>query len=240
MYYEQSRKGGAYMLEDFESFSQKERVVQAALFNQLVSSSCGVQRPTPRSVIVGLVGVVGSGKSSVAYELSKLIGAVVVESDEIRLALRATKESFDNVRLIARNVALTLADCGINVVLDSDFIDAKKRADLRKPAKALGFPVYFVCVYADLDVMIGRMVSERCGNDFFAGAPSDWHGSYKGSVVKIREMIRRLPLHYHWINEGGGRWEIKKPPCKVLADIDTGAEGWREEVKKCAERILTL
>ena len=76
--------------------------------------------------------------------------------------------------------------------------------------------------------------------DFFGGASTKWSGSAqsKGAVVKLREMMRRLPQHYRWENKVGGRWVIKNPPCKVLADIDTtNPAEWKNEVTKCAKQL---
>ena len=191
-----------------------------------------------------MIGLIGSGKSSVAQELAKHIGATIIEGDEIRIQLRKQSERYERARAIAENVAIEIIKQGGNVILDSDFIDQKKRASLREKARKEGVRLVFVCTYADLDVVAGRIITANYRNiteDFFGGASSKWQGSEqnKGAVVKLREMWRRTPLHYHWVNKGGGQWVIKNPPCAVIADIDTTEPDlWKQKVEKCAKQLL--
>jgi len=203
------------------------------------------KRKTDRPIIVALIGLVGSGKSSVARELARYIGAAVVEGDGIRVELRKQGERYERARAIAENVAVEVVKRGGNVILDSDFIDAKKRASLREKARKAGTRLVFICTYCDLDVMKGRIITATYRDhtdDFFGGAESQWKrssGQSKGAVVKLREMQRRMPLHYRWTGKGGGQWTIKNPPCAVLADIDTtNPASWKREVEKCAKKIL--
>lgn len=202
------------------------------------------KRKTSKPVIVAMIGLVGSGKSSVAREFARHIGATVVEGDEIRVELRKQDEYYEGARKIAENAALGIIEKGGNVVLDSDHIDAKRRASLREKARKAGVRVVFVCTYCDFDVMVGRVLSVNYRNsvvDFFGGASSKWQGSEqsKGVVVKVREMWRRTPHHYRWENKNGGRWVIRKPPCVVLADIDTtNPDVWMKNVEVCARTLL--
>lgn len=182
------------------------------------------KRATKQPIVVAMVGLVGSGKSTVANDIAELIGATVVNGDEIRIGLRKQAKSYRNVRLIAENMAIEIVNKGGNVVLDSDFIDAKKRASIREKAKQAGAKVVFVRTYADTDVVFGRIITAK-PDEFFAGAKTEWDGDRqsKSAVVKIRELWRRTPLHYRWEATGGGRWILKKLPF-LSADIDTGKD----------------
>lgn len=228
------------MVHKREVITYGESVVQDAYMAKLEV----MKRKTAKPVIIAMIGLVGSGKSSVARELGPQIGATVINADDIRVELRKAKEGFEHVRAIAEDVALAVVKQGGNVILDSDFIDAAKRASLREKARKVGARVEFICVYADFDVMAGRIITSGYrdhADDFFGGAESKWQGSAqsKGAVVAMRELWRRTPLHYRWINKGGGRWEIKNPPCVVVADIDTADSAlWRREVAECAKKLL--
>ncbi|MBI4088574.1 AAA family ATPase [Candidatus Kaiserbacteria bacterium] len=203
------------------------------------------KRKTKKPVIVALIGLVGSGRSSVARELAKRIGATVVEGDAIRVELRKQGERYERARAIAENVAIEVVKQGGNVILDSDFVDEKKRASVREKARKAGVRLVFIRTHCDLDVMVGRVLTATYHNrvdDFFGGARSKWQGSEqsKGAAVKVREMWRRTPHHYRWVNKGGGQWIIKDPPCAVLADIDTtNPASWKGEVGKCANKLLS-
>ncbi len=77
-------------------------------------------------------------------------------------------------------------------------------------------------------------------DDFFGGASSSWKGSEqsKGAAVKVREMIRRTPHHYRWVNKDGGKWILKKFPFAVFAEIDTtDGEKWKGAVQKLAKKL---
>ncbi|MEK7669214.1 MAG: AAA family ATPase [Patescibacteria group bacterium] len=229
------------MVHKREKLTPKELAAQKSFLTKL-----GViqKRKTDEPVIVAMIGLTGSGKSSVAQEFAKHIGGTVIEGDEIRIELRKQGERYDRARALAENIALEVVKQGGNVILDSDFIDAEKRASLREKVKKTKVRLVFVCTYTELDVMIGRAITTNYRNsvdDFFGGASSQWKGGEqsKGAVVKIREMWRRIPHHYRWENKGGGKWVIKNPPCKVLADIDTTDQTkWKEEVRKCADKLL--
>lgn len=220
------------------ALTKKERAVQDAVMAKL-----GIRkRKTERPVIVALIGLVGSGKSSVARELAKHIGATVIEGDAIRIELRRQKGRYEGVRAIVENAALEVIRRGGNVILDSDFIDDKERAVLREKVRKAGVRLAFVCTYCDYDVMAGRIVSATYPTrSFFGGASSKWKGNArsKGAVVKLREMWRRTPHHYRWQSKGGGQWVIKNPPCAVVADIDTTVPAsWKKEVRACAQKLL--
>ena len=227
------------MVHKREKLTPKEQVAQKSYLAKLDVQ----KRKTEKPVIVAIIGLVGSGKSSVAQELAKYIGANVIEGDDIRIELRKQDERYERTRAIAENIALEVVQKGGNVILDSDFVDAKKRASLREKVRKTHVRLVFLCTYADFDVMVGRALTANYRDsvdDFFGGASSQWKGSEqsKGAVVKVREMWRRTPHHYRWKNKSGGQWVIKNPPCAVIADIDTTNEKkWKKEVADCAKKL---
>ena len=228
--------GVMHKLEE-KNFTKKERAAQSAFMAKLVVK----KRKTKRPIVVALIGLVGSGKSSVARELAKHIGATVIEQDAIRVELRKQRERYERSRAIAENAAIEVIRQGGNVVLDSDFVDEKKRASLREKARKAGVRPVFIRTYCDFDVMVGRVLAATYRNradDFFGGAFSKWKGAQKGAAVKVREMWRRTPLHYRWVNQGGGKWVLKKFPFAIFAEIDTTSGSWKREVERCAKKLL--
>lgn len=241
------------MVHKHETLTPKERRAQESFLAKLDVK----KRKTKRPVIVAIIGLVGSGKSSAAKELAGHIGATVIDGDEIRVELRRQRERYEGARKIAENMALEIIVRGGNVILDSDHIDPKKRASIRQKAKKFGAKLIFIRTYTDsglnvkqglvgsnLDIMIGRAISSTYKNnpeDFFGGAHSDWQGDerIKGSLIKIREMLRRMPHHYRWINWVGGVWVLKELPFQVFAKINTSyPEQWKQEVEDCAKKIF--
>lgn len=230
------------MVHRNEALSSKAQKTQDAY---LANLNIG-KRKTAQPLIVGLLGLVGSGKSSVAIELVQYIGGTVVESDAIRVLLRKEGEAYKYVRQIAENIALEVIQRGGNIILDADQIDDRKRASIREKAGKAGARLVFIRAYADPDVMFGRILSANYQNrpdDFFGGAKTSWQGTdqERGAVIKLREAWRRTPHHYRWINEGGGRWELKKLPFALFADIDTtDSTKWRKKIKEVAQKLIAL
>lgn len=229
---------GIKIFHKMEKLTEKELKAQK---EYLVKRDIDIRRETKKPLIVGIVGLIGSGKTAIAKKLAPLIGAKVVFGDDIRVCLRKEKEKYENARLIAENIAMEIINKGGTVVIDSDFIDQKKRISLKEKAKKVGAKVVFIRTYADLDVVVGRIMDvdhKDITDDFFGGASSAWQGANKGAVVKLREMHRRLPHHYRWVNESGGKWVLKKLSFKVFAEIDTSNEDkWKQEIKMIAEQI---
>lgn len=229
-----------HMVHKKETLTQKERQAQEVFLSGLQVK----KRKTRKPFIVAIVGLVGSGKSSVAKELASLIGANIIEGDEIRVCLRKIGERYEGTRKIAENAAFEIVRQGGNIVMDSDHIDAKKRASLREKAKKAKARLVFIRTYADYDIVVDRVRSAKYKNtpdDFFGGASSTIIGEGKGAAVKLREMWRRTPNHYRWENKVGGRWILKKLPFPIFATIDTtDAEKWKTEVFKIAQKLLSL
>lgn len=224
----------------FEKLTVRERVAQANYLSRLDVN----KRKTNKPIIVALLGLVGSGKSTVSRELAKHIGANAIEGDDIRIELRKLGERFERTRAIAENIAFKIIQQGGNAILDSDFVDAKKRASIRKKARLAGVRLVFIRTYCDLDVVVGRILSAGYGNkedDFFVGTPSEWKGSEqsKGAVVKVREMWRRTPNHYRWFKKAGGRWILRTFPLAFFEEINTTQETkWKHTIAQCAEKII--
>ena len=222
------------MVHKREKLTKKEQAAQDAFMAKLYIK----KRKTDKPVIVAVIGLVGSGKSSVAEELAERIGATVIEGDDIRIELRKKGAGYGRAWAISENVAVEVVKQGGNVILDSDFVDGKKRASIRQKARKAGVHLVFVRTYCDFDVMSQR-IRENDPGEFFNLASTRSTANDRGKDVKFREMDRRKPYHYRWINQGEGKWVLKKFPFAVFAEIDTtNPDSWKREVEKCAEKLL--
>lgn len=228
------------MVRRFERLTKGEHLVEMALLQAIPTMS----RRTKSAYVVGMVGLVGAGKSSVAREIAERIGAVVVSGDAIRIMLRAHGECLDRTRAIAENIAREIVLRGGNVVIDSDFIDANKRAALKAKLKSTKARIVYVRVHADIDMVLGRVMStvhhaSEFSEEFFSGASSCWNGdsAYKGGIVKLREMWRRTSHHYCWSDVGGGRWTLRKLSFPLFMTIDTTTLAWKGEVSDVVKRL---
>src|SRR3989338_3681959 len=229
------------MVHSKETLSPKAQKAQDAYLAKLEVS----QRKTKKPLIVGFLGLVGYGKSTVAKELAPRIGATIIEGDAIRVHLRKEGEPYKYVRQMAENIALEVLKRSGNVILDADQIDGKKRASIREKVRKAGARLVLLRTYADPHTMFGRILAaeyRHSPDDFFGGAKTRWEegtDQQRGAVIKFGEAWRRTPHHYRWVNEGGGRWELKKLPFTIYADIDTtDVTKWKSEVKKIGEKLI--
>lgn len=187
-----------------------------------------------------MVGLAGSGKTSVALELAKYLRAELIEGDAIRVRLRKEKLDYEKARAIAEALAEEYVRRGKNVVIDSDFTDANKRKAFEKKARTLSVRIAYVRVCANPDVAIGRMISasyRKSQDDFFGGATSVWKGKHSGAVVKIREFWRRTPYHYRWNQKNGGAWILRKLPFVDVMVDTTDGKTWKKLAVDIARKL---
>ncbi len=182
------------------------------------------KRKSKNPVVVAMVGLIGSGKSSVAKALAPLIGATLIGGDSIRITLRQRSQDYNPVRNITKKATIAALKLGSNVVLDSDFVVQKKRKDLEKTFKS---NIFYLRTFAERDTMIGRLIKAKY-------TPRDL---FKNSTIAIREMWRRTPHHYNWSKADGGKFILKKLKIPFLAEIDTTTPKWSEKVKEIAAKI---
>ena len=182
------------------------------------------KRKSKKPVIVAMVGLIGSGKSSVAKALAPLIGATLIGGDSIRIALRQRSQDYNPVRSIAKKAAFTVLKLGSNVILDSDSVNQKRRKDFEKTFKT---KIVYLRTFAERDIMIGRLIK----------AKYTLRDLFKNSTIAIREMWRRTSHHYNWSKAGGGKFILKKLKIPFLAEIDTTTPDWRKKVREVAAKI---
>lgn len=229
------------MVHKKETLTSREEAIVDSLIPPHISA-----RETTKPLMVGMVGLVGSGKSSVARTVAPIIGAVIVEGDVIRVALRKYGIPLERTRLVGEHLAREIINRGGNVIFDSDHVDQLKRSSVCQVSREVGGNAIFVAVTCDYDVMAGRIISTRHEmhpNDFFGGASSVWKGdqALHGSIVKLRELWRRTPQHFRWVNKIGGQWVAKKLPFKVYAEIDTTKDlEWPQYAKGYARHMLSF
>ena len=188
------------------------------------------KRKTEKPIVVAMVGMIGSGKSSVANQLAKLIKATVIEGDAIRVALRKKKQDYGQVRSITERATIYVLKKRGNVVLDSDYVTLQKRESLEEKVKKVQGRVLYLRTVADRDVMIERLIKTKYNPN---------HDLFKNATIAVREMWRRTPHHYHWESKAGGRFILRKLRIPFLVEIETDGN-WKREVQKIAQKIRNM
>ena len=197
----------------------------------------------PKPILIGMVGLVGSGKSTVAKEIAKHLKAKVVYQDGIRLAFRRRRGSYRTAEVDRRTDALLgqALGKGKNAMDDGDAVSTRNQKRLARLAKRYGARLVFVRVVCTPDIVFGRIVSTPRADPYFEEAHSLFQGTprAKATAVKLRELWRRTPLHYTWsIPRESSRWTLRRLPHRFAAVIDTSHEGWERGIASVARVIL--
>lgn len=200
-------------------------------------------RATKEPVIIGMLGLPGSGKSTVAREFAEHIGGTVLEYDKICFELRSRGASYEGANDILRIVALGIIRAGGNAVIDSDLIESSDREILRTMCRRLRIRVGFVRTHAGLDTIVKRLLpTDYQSADYQNVVPlrKQTESGAEDVFVKLNRMLVHLPMHYRIHSEcQHRRFIIKNVPCELFADIDTTSLGkWRREVEGCVRRLL--
>ena len=201
-----------------------------------------LRRKTKNPLIIAMVGLVGSGKSTISKALSSKIGATIIEGNRVHTLLRKNRQNpIENKERIIRNAIQKAIAAKSNVILDSDYGQSNKRKKLRQIARKNGAKLLFIRTYVDSqDILFGRIVSARYSKkDLFGSARNEFKGNVQllGAIKKAGEIWRRTPHHYRWSSANGGKW-IPKETRGYFAEIDTTNEKrWRKQLDKIANKI---
>lgn len=147
--------------------------------------------------VLGIIGLIASGKSTVAKLLSqKFSGAVVVRNDSARFLLKERGVGWgENVRVVVLNVGRFLLENGYSVIYDGDYFEQDKREGIKKLADDFGVDFYLVRVRIDKDLALRRL--EQKWERLEKGEISGEH--FEDFVVVRRgqgdNLERRISLH---------------------------------------------
>jgi predicted kinase len=147
------------------------------------------------SVLVLLVGLPGSGKSTFARRLAPLIDAVILESDVMRRLLFESPQHGDSEsnRLFRaiQAVTLRLLIDHRSVIVDATNLREKHRKPFRDIAATTGARLQVVHVTAPEDVIFERLAGRRDAPD-----PLDASRAYEG-VYALLEQQEEAPRGAH-------------------------------------------
>src|SRR3989344_9248570 len=114
--------------------------------SEMVRGARVKKRRTKTPVILAFVGITGSGKSTIAKALGKILGWKIIEKDAIRVKLREegfgfTPEKTDKIYYALINNAVS---SGRSVILSSNFAEKNKRKKLEKFARKNGARILYL------------------------------------------------------------------------------------------------
>ena len=146
--------------------------------------------------LVVLAGLPGSGKSTFARRLSRSTGAIVLESDALRVALfgRPTHEPQESRQLFDALYAAAdrLLQQGARVIVDATNLRARDRRQACEAARASQAGVLLLHFRAPLQVIAARLASRGGGAD-----PDDRSSAGLAVYAKLAETEEAI-LRDHW------------------------------------------
>lgn len=182
-----------------------------------------------RPFIVATIGLIGSGRSTVAkMAAERLKGAVLVQSDSARYLLKESGLPWgDNVRQILKEVAVDLLGRGYGVVFDGNVADEEDRKNISKIAGRTGAKVFYIRININPEIALERKKSRY--------DDPTWVSSFENFKVNTTEKIlqnlkKRVELHQKLkssdipdllgeINNNGLLDELKKQVDDLLSKI---------------------
>jgi len=152
--------------------------------------------------VIGIVGLIGSGKTTIAKLLSeKLPGVVLVKSNSTRFLLKQAGLRWgDNVKELTFNAARWLLQSGYSIVFDGDHVEEKKRNNTQALADEMNAKFYLVRIKPDKDLSFQRL--QKKWEELESGKLQQ---DYENFVVVIRgkeqNLFERVSLHEQLKNE---------------------------------------
>lgn len=154
------------------------------------------QTPAAKPFILGVLGNIGSGKSTVSRMLAEAIpGAVVVQTNSARHILHEAGMGWgEQVHRLTGAVIRYLIGAGYAVILDGGTADADDRRQLAVGAAELHVPLMFVRVRCETEVC--RLRTQRRYDD------ESWESSFDDFRVNTTEkmvanVLERAKVHHH-------------------------------------------
>jgi len=183
----------------------------------------------PKPFLLGLIGNIGSGKSTVARELKPLLpGTVHIQANSARYLLKqAGMEWGDNVRAILDGVIRHLIGHGYSLIVDGSTAEASDRQRLSMLADELHVPLMFVRIKCDADACAMR--EQRKYDD------TSWEPSFEDFRVNTTEKmvtnVRERSMIHHNLDS--------KDITSLIGEIDSNmpSKDLPDQITGLADRI---
>lgn len=128
------------------------------------------QRQSP-AFVIAMIGPVGAGKTFIGRLLARRLGARVIRTDDIRVALRRRGEPEERAIAKAHRLQEHLLARGASLVLDHDVVNPVRRRELRERLRPFGVKLYFIKIGAPEHIILARLKRKRyTGRDLFKNA----------------------------------------------------------------------
>lgn len=124
-----------------------------------------------KKFLISFIGPVGSGKTHVARMLVKLLKAVHVCTDDIRMRLRKDGKPFTRAPLMANQLLRHALGAGKSVIADFDAVRPERRQSLKNFVKRFGARLILIKIVTPEKLLLQRL-KKKCytKNELFRDA----------------------------------------------------------------------
>lgn len=182
--------------------------------------------------VLGIIGLIGSGKTTVVKILNKkLSGTVVVKSDSARFLLKQAGLGWDDeLKELLHYVAKNILERGFSVIFDGDFVREEKRQDVQKSADELGAKFYLIKIKPDKDLAFARL-KEKWEELESGKIKQNFDHFLVVTKGKEKNLFDRVPLHENL--------KSKDIP-QLIGEIENSGniEDLEKQLSKIAEKII--
>lgn len=177
-----------------------------------------------KSCIIGIVGMISSGKTSFAKELvNNLKGLVLIPSNGARFLLKQEGLGWsDNLKEVSFYAARWLLQNGYSVIFDGDHVDKEKRENTQKLTDELGAKLHLLHITVSPET-----VEKRLDEKFSQPHEDSFEDFWVGKDAEKMKLNMRNRLSEHQ------KIEQEKP--EYLAEFNN--EGTIEELQQKAIEI---
>jgi predicted kinase len=167
-----------------------------------------------KQFLLCFVGLVGSGKSTVAKLLSKKLGLIRIVSDEVRVILKKEGFNFKKVIDISKVVTSNYLDLGCSLALDGDSIQPQVRQYFNNLGRIKKIKIIWIHINTPEKQILSRMKSGNLSKFF------------SSSTEAISNYKRRKILHKQYL-----------PSIDFYFKFDTAKDNLDLQIKKFINRL---
>lgn len=186
-------------------------------------------------IIIAMVGLPQTGKTTVARAMMVNLGFVHIDSNQIRMWLINEKRDYRNIDAIVLFLMASLLSQGYSVIMDSDCVSPGKRAFIKALSNRCCGKVEMVHVHVKCEALVWR---DRLMDSFIHRMYADGvrlsHDSSQKRIPRselekcvVGEYVRHLPIHMKYskdvkgiaIDNNGPEEELRRKALEACSGI---------------------
>lgn len=182
--------------------------------------------------LVGMIGLTGSGRTTVARMLAENIpGSILISANSVRFLLSERNMPWgQNVREVLRDAGTKLLNDGYGLIFDGNAAQEEDRDNIAKIAKPSGAKVFYIRISIDIERAKQREI-EKYNNPEWVSSFQEFRVNTTEKMIANIEAQRERDLHVDRTNI---------PDLMGTIDNSGSLENLKGQVDKIVEKIQNL